>query len=285
MWSSLGLAAIVAAAVSTGTSLLVTSGIAGTWQLVNRLFQSRRADNITLSSDGYRQDQGGRLVLMCVVRCAPSRRLLFNRPIDHVLVGDFARAITSDLPDGLPAISREDEVRYQTPGPMGFGPETFVSVRSSGLIEFATPISGTALDERPEDGTMPVALEEIAGHVSAVVEQVQGGLYRRLFGTRRRLDWALSVGASVRVELTNQTQFWSDLTIGGVPIGDRAVNARPESPIQNQFGARQLRNLWPRTKPEDIIQPALTDWLRRSGYLKPDQAVDVLIAQLNGLIA
>jgi hypothetical protein len=126
-----------------------------------------------------------------------------------------------------------------------------------------------------------VALEEISGYLIAVVNQVRHGLYRRLFSTRRRLDWALSVSALLRVEPSNQPLYWSDLTIGGVPVGDRAVDARPESPIRTQFGERRLRNLWPRTKPQDILRPALTDWLRRSGYLKPDQAVDALIATLN----
>ena len=73
--------------------------------------------------------------------------------------------------------------------------------------------------------------------------------------------------------------LWRAWAAAGSSHGDFWAIASP-----GVAGEHDLHNLWPWTKPEKIIRCALTDWLRRSGYLKPEPAVDAVIAQLGGAL-
>jgi hypothetical protein len=262
------LPAIIAASVT----ILVNAGLERTWQLITRLWNLPRADNGTLTSAGFLRDDGGRTVVMCVVRCAPSRRFRRPQPIDHDAVGALVKVLAPDLPP-VPDRFDKDGVRFQTPGPFGFGPETFVNVQASGLVEFGAPLS----EFRSADG-FTLSLTEVGMRIEAMVTQVRRGHYRHIFHTIRRLDWALSVSGYVRVEPTNQSEPWTGLTVGNNLVGGRATNSVPSQPIAGQFGEDDLKNLWPWTKPDKVIRGALKDWLLRSGYWKPDPTVHEVIA-------
>jgi hypothetical protein len=213
---------------------------------------------------------------MCVVRCAPSRRFRGPRPIDHEAVAELVKVLAPNL-SAVPDRFGKEGVRFQTPGPFTAGPETFVNVEASGLVEFGAPLS----EVRSVDG-LTLSLDEVAMRIMAMVTHVRRGRYRRIFRTARRLDWAVSVGGYVRVEPTNQSEPWVGLLVGDDLVGGRATNSAPGQPIGTQFSQDELKNLWPWTKPDKVIRGALRDWLLRSGYWKPDPAVNQVILHAAG---
>ena len=270
MWSSVALPALIAASVT----ILVNAGVVRTWQIIVRLWNMPRADNIALASDGFRTDQGGRTVIMCVVRCAPSRRFRTLRAINR----EAARQWVGQLAPGLsvtPDRFSKDWVRFQTPGPFLGGPETFVNLQANGLAEFGIPLTA----QETEGGFM-LSIEEVSTFIRRTVTLVNQGYYRQIYGTRRRLDWAVSIGGYRRVEPTNQSEPWAGLTFGDEVVGGRAISPAPAVPIGSQFGEEQLKNLWPWTKPSIIIRATLVDWLFRSGYWEPRPTIDQLIQRL-----
>lgn len=265
LWSSVALPAIV----STAVIALFNDGIPRFLQFAKRLVFAFKADNTSLSASGINGSLGNRTVLMCVVRCAPSRRLGKHRQYEHQAATELAQAIAPDVPS-YPDRITVGAVRFQTPGSYSDGPETFVNIEVGGLIEFGSPLSATWNEEG--DGLV-VALEEVIAKIGALVDEIRDGAYRRIYGRRRRLDWSVAISGYALQAATNNPMPWKTLTIAGESVGGRATQSEPAQPI-HQFGAQTLRNCYQRTSSHIVVRAALRDWLRQSGYWTPEADIE-----------
>ena len=94
---------------------------------------------------------------------------------------------------------------------------------------------------------------------------VQQGAFRRLFGTRRRLDWYVGLSQGLQADASTP---WHSLVFPGAQPGVRATDMHgPYSHVG--FGSQRLRELKQSTPVDEILMIALTDLVDRSGTSTP----------------
>jgi hypothetical protein len=271
MWSSVAVPAIVAAAVTVAVN--ATAG--RIQQLGTRFIAWVRPDHTTLVGGTFGADNGGFQDFRCFVRCAPARRFSaarLARRLDPVATSALATALSAEIP-AVPVSSGTAVARFQPPTqPPSYPAVVTACIWTNGRVEFEIPLKTTG----NEDEGVQIRVAEVVEHITALVDQVRHGGYRRVFHTRRRMDWALSVSAYARSDPSGQSIPWAGLTFDGVQPKGRATEARPAQPIP-QFGVRRLTNLRARSRPDVIIRRALDDWLFRSEYWSFDGAIEDLV--------
>ena len=122
-------------------------------------------------------------------------------------------------------------------------------------------------------------LLDIAVNARQMVDLVRFGAYRQIFGSGRRLDWAVSVAGYANDQATNNPVPWTALTIGRWGITGRALSATLGQAYGAQFGQDDLRNQRQSMKTPVLLTAVFRDWLERSGYTQPQPTVEEIVHQ------
>lgn len=158
--------------------------------------------------------------------------------------------------------------------PNEFGLVESAWLGATGIVEVARPLT---VHVGP-DGAKSLAPREVAGYISDVVAAVREGLYSKLYGTSRRLDWSVTVSAMHHDERGIINSWDALLFVGTAPAG-RATQGQPAQP-RPHFGTNELRSQRQSCPTERIVAPVLADWLSRSGYWDYSSAVAEIVEQM-----
>lgn len=232
-------------------------------------------DHTGLRGAAYQHDSGGRGPCPYVnVSLGPSRRFR-GRAARQLLDPKVVHKWMTEVFGAVPEPEYRDPhqlVRYQY-GPMQG--DSWLWIHRRGLVDISVPVPVTMTD-----GAVFLPLENLVGQILAVAKSVQSGWYERvyprpLFG-RRRLDWSISIGASVLDDRAMRVQ------LAGFTFPGRAPGPKPTGmPLNGTPSAETLRALSTRSAgvdPRDIVRVALVGLLTGCGYTDCGAAIEDALA-------
>lgn len=269
VWSSVALPAVVATVVS----VIVTTSLGRLGRHCSALWAARRRDHSTIDAGYFSSDNGSRPCFLCVVRCAPARRLRRPVALPHHAASLFVTTVIPTLP-ATPASFTPEGVRFERV-PNEFGLVESAWLGATGIVEVARPLT---VHVGP-DGAQSLAPHEVAEYIRDVVSAVKEGMYSKLYGTSRRLDWSVTLSAMHHNE-QGITSGWDALLFVGTAPAGRATQGQPAQP-RPHFGSSELRSRRQDCPTEHIVAAVLTDWLGRSGYWDYSAAVQEIVEQVH----
>jgi hypothetical protein len=264
----------------TVLSVTITTivGLVTGWlqNLVRRVWHGLHPDHSTIQCGWFYQHMGGSYRFYVSVRVAPSRRIKpARRRLEPQRVCQFvAKALPGQFP-GEPKYSMPTEgIRFETSYPEAGPTERGVMwVWANGLVECSVPVT----HDCDETGRPILNLVSLAPPILALVDAINSGWYRNLFGCSRlqrphRLDWHVSLTPAISTAELGWTPFKALVFPGRTPAG-QATDMYPTEP-DNGYGGDRLRGCRQRLDSLEVLRTVFESLLERAGYWGYDEAVD-----------
>jgi hypothetical protein len=222
-------------------------------------------DHSSLYGGWYQQNIGGRHHFYFAVTCAPSRRIKPKR-IEPAKALEFLERIDPGGFDYPPTQSLAEVVAFEVAAAdsdnLMYEPERAARFWSNGRVE----LFYRAVVEFNDEAEATVDLAESVKPAWRLIEAVQAGHYRRLYGFRpwRRIDWLVQVSNTYHGSPRGSME-WSDLKFAGRKPGGRATTHHATAPHLG-LGSQKLRSLPQGAELSRVLAPALTDLVHNSGW-------------------
>lgn len=233
------------------------------------------ADHSAIQGCQFHIDQGGRSRFYVNVACGPSRhhtqpKLPHGDLIESWVAQKFPAVslVVKHLDDTLMRLEESGEPQT------GASDKAVVLVWANGLLDVSLPISHAV-----EDDQLTIRAQDIAACLLVTIEALMFG-YRSLFRRgwsprRRRLDWKVSISASISTSTGHQP--WCELR-----FPKRVPRAKPlgQRPAHTDLGRDELRGSTLRLNPRSAVRVVLQEFCRTSGYREYDGPIEDVLTLL-----